>query len=120
MGVVCGSIYDITDSVPRHAMTGFRSNTPSGGAHRRKYQSTVFAEPAIWAHWHRVQQSEFLTPTEVAAILKISTDSVIRKFETFPGVLDIGAKETRFSRRHRVLRIPRESLERYIVSVRVQ
>lgn len=64
--------------------------------------------------------SEFLTAQEVAGILKISTDSVIRKFQDRKGVLDLGAPETRFKRRYRVLRIPRETLDKFIVESRVQ
>lgn len=65
-------------------------------------------------------QTEFLTVQEVAAILKISTDSVIRKFQDRKGVLDLGAPETRFKRWYRVLRIPRETLDKFIVESRVQ
>jgi hypothetical protein len=62
---------------------------------------------------------EYLTAAEVAAILKISTDSVIRKFESRPGVLDLGSSETRFKRRYRVIRIPRQTLERFILESRI-
>jgi hypothetical protein len=64
--------------------------------------------------------SEFLTAAEVAAILKVSTDSVIRWFEKRPGVLSIGNDETRFRRKYKTLRIPREALEGFIVENRVQ
>lgn len=63
---------------------------------------------------------EFLTAAEVAAILKISPESAIRIFEHRKGVIDPGAHETRFKRRYRVLRIPRETLEAFIVENRVQ
>jgi hypothetical protein len=62
--------------------------------------------------------NEYLTSQEVAAILKISTDSVIRKFESLPGVLDLGSSESRFKRRYRVIRIPRQTLERFILGTR--
>ena len=67
-----------------------------------------------------MQISEFLTPSEIAKILKISTDGVIRKFADRPGVVDLGREETRFKRRYRVLRIPREALEKFIIENRIQ
>jgi hypothetical protein len=63
---------------------------------------------------------EYLTSNEVAAILRVSTDSVIRWFAKRPGVLDLGSAESRFTRRYRVLRIPVETLNRFIVENRVQ
>ena len=61
----------------------------------------------------------FYTAREVAAILKISTDSVIRKFSSLPGVIDLGSPEQGKKRQYRVLRIPREALERFILENRV-
>jgi hypothetical protein len=57
---------------------------------------------------------EFLTVREVAAILKTSPDSIIRKFDGRPGVIDLGSPETSRRRRYRELRIPRSTLERFI------
>jgi hypothetical protein len=62
---------------------------------------------------------EYLTSAEVAAVLKVSRDSVIRWFEKRAGVIDLGSGEGRFKRRYRVLRIPREVLESFIVESRV-
>jgi hypothetical protein len=67
-----------------------------------------------------MQKPEYLTPQEVAAILKVSPRQVIRNFQSQPGVIDLGNRETRFKRRYRVLRIPRETLERFIVGCRVR
>lgn len=64
--------------------------------------------------------TEYLTPAEVAKTLKLSTDSVIRRFENRPGVLVLGREESRFKRKYRTLRIPREALEKFIVETRVQ
>ena len=64
--------------------------------------------------------TEYMTPTEVAGILKVSTDTVIRKFQNRPGVLNLGRGESRFKRRYRTLRIPREALEKFIIETRVQ
>jgi hypothetical protein len=65
-------------------------------------------------------QTEYLTAAEVAAILKVSPDHIIKKFERLPGVIDLGSSEKRFKRRYRVLRIPRETLERFLIGSRVQ
>jgi len=62
---------------------------------------------------------EFYTPREVAEILKVSTDTVLRKFSTVPGVIDLGSPENKSKRQYRTLRIPREVLERFIVENRV-
>jgi hypothetical protein len=63
--------------------------------------------------------TEYLTPAEVAAILKVSTDTVIRKFENRPGVLNLGTDESRFKRKYRTLRIPRQVLEQFIHETRI-
>jgi hypothetical protein len=62
---------------------------------------------------------ELLTVREVSEILRISPDSVTRRFQDFPGVIDLGHKETRFGRRYRVLRIPRPVLLRFLHTNRV-
>ena len=61
----------------------------------------------------------FYTPAEVADILKVSTDTVMRKFSGYSGVIDIGTAERGRKRRYRTLRIPKESLERFVVESRV-
>jgi len=63
---------------------------------------------------------EFLTVAEVASHLRVSTDTVIRKFEKVSGVLDLGSEETRSKRRHRVLRIPRSVLNKFIIANGIQ
>jgi hypothetical protein len=63
---------------------------------------------------------EFLTVAEVGTLLKVSTDTIIRKFENRKGVLDLGSGEGRFKRKYRLLRIPRETLEEFIIGARVQ
>jgi hypothetical protein len=67
-----------------------------------------------------LMSKEFLTVHECASLLKVSRDSIIRWFENRPGVLSIGNDETRFKRRYKTLRIPREVLEGFIVENRVQ
>jgi hypothetical protein len=67
-----------------------------------------------------VQQThELLTVREVADILKISPDSVTRKLQNYPGVIDLGQPETRYGKRYRVLRIPRPVLEKFLFESRV-
>jgi hypothetical protein len=61
----------------------------------------------------------FYTPREVAEILKVSTDTVLRKFSTVPGVIDLGSPENMKKRQYRTLRISHEALERFIVENRV-
>ena len=63
--------------------------------------------------------TEYLTPQQVAEELKISTDTVMRRFSKEPGVLDLGTPETCHQRRYRVLRIPRSALDRVIQASRV-
>ena len=58
--------------------------------------------------------TEYFTAEEVAAILKVSPQSVIQKFCDRPGVIDLGSPETRRKRRYRVLRIPLAVLNTYI------
>ncbi|HUB78702.1 MAG TPA: helix-turn-helix domain-containing protein [Bryobacteraceae bacterium] len=66
-----------------------------------------------------MQPIEFLTIKEVAAVLKVSEDTVIRRFGNFPGVIDLSRGEKTFKRRYRLLRIPKEALERFIIENRV-
>ena len=58
---------------------------------------------------------QFYTPADVASILKVSTDTVLRKFSDYPGVIDLGTPESKSKRRYSTLRIPRDVLERFIV-----
>ena len=62
---------------------------------------------------------EYLTPAEVADILKVSLNTVIRRFENVPGVVDLGSEEKMHRRRYRTLRIPRSVLNRFIAENRV-
>jgi hypothetical protein len=64
--------------------------------------------------------AELLTPSEVAAILKVSEDTVVRRFANIGGVIDLGSQETRRKRRYRILRIPRTVLEKFMLENRIQ
>jgi hypothetical protein len=44
-----------------------------------------------------VEIAKLLTVREVAALLKISPDSVTRRFQNLPGAIDLGSPETRVS-----------------------
>jgi hypothetical protein len=57
---------------------------------------------------------ELLSVREVAAMLKLSPGSITRRFENYPGVIDLGSPETRFKRCYKVLRIPRPVLEKFL------
>ncbi len=63
-------------------------------------------------------EQEFFTVVEVAKMLKVSGDTVRRRFENEPGVIDLGAPE-RYKRRYRVLRIPAAVLNRFLHKKRV-
>jgi hypothetical protein len=87
--------------------------TPEGAA------EYLGIDPRTASRSTREGHLSFYTAGEVAAILKISTDSVIRKFSDVPGVIDLGSPEKGKKRQYRVLRIPREALERFIAENRV-
>jgi hypothetical protein len=61
--------------------------------------------------------SELLTVAQVAAVLQCSEDSVIRRFASVKGVIDLGTAETRAKRRYRVLRIPKSVVEAHLVKL---
>ena len=64
--------------------------------------------------------TEYLTPEEIADILRCSVETIRRRFQNRKGVIDLGAPETRFKRRYRVLRIPRHCFEQYLLEIGVQ
>jgi hypothetical protein len=68
---------------------------------------------------HDLEGQRLLTVAEAADFLKISRDSVIRKFHRRPGVLDLGCPEACHKRPYRVLRIPSSVLAAYMEEVRV-
>ncbi len=71
-----------------------------------------------------MQFSEYLTPAEVAAVLKISVKTVIRKFESRRGVLNLGSerklKKKNQREKYSILRIPKEVVGEFISQNRVQ
>ena len=70
---------------------------------------------------------QLLTPTEVGHLLKLSAESVTRRFANMSGVHDLGSEEIvgrhgreRPKRRYRMLRIPRHVLDKYLSETQVQ
>ena len=59
---------------------------------------------------------ELFTVAEVAAFLRVSDDTVYRRFAKMQGVIDIGSPETKKKRRYRVLRIPKTVVEKFLIS----
>jgi hypothetical protein len=66
------------------------------------------------------EYSKYLTPDEVAAILKVSVTTVTRQFGALDGVIDLGSPTSCHKRRKRILRIPRSTLDRYIAERQVR
>jgi len=58
--------------------------------------------------------STLLTVKDVAQIMRCSEDKVIRIFAQMDGVIDLGKPENLSRRRYRVLRIPKQVVERYL------
>ena len=71
-----------------------------------------------------MQFSEYLTPADVAAVLKVSVKTVIRKFENRRGVLNLGSdrkpKKKGKREKYSILRIPKEIVGEFISETRVQ
>jgi hypothetical protein len=61
-----------------------------------------------------MHEMEHLSVPQVATILNVSRDTVIRRFENEPGVIDMGTTEKQHKRRRRILRIPRYVLNRVV------
>ena len=61
--------------------------------------------------------SELLTVTDVATILQVSQETVVRRFAKVKGVIDLGSAESRSKRRYRVLRIPVAVVEGHLAKL---
>lgn len=61
--------------------------------------------------------SELLTVKDVAEILQVSSDTVVRRFSKVKGVIDLGTAESRSKRRYRVLRIPVSVVESHLAKL---
>ncbi len=60
--------------------------------------------------------SDLLTVSEVAEILGVGYDTVVRRFSKVKGVIDLGSPETPKRRRYRVLRIPKSVVEKFLLA----
>lgn len=60
--------------------------------------------------------NELLTVKDVAQIIRCSEDKIIRVFARMDGVIDLGRPENLSRRRYRVLRIPKQVVERYLTT----
>ena len=58
--------------------------------------------------------TNLLTVRDVAQVLQCSEDKVIRLFARVDGVIDLGRPENINRRRYRVLRIPKQIVERHL------
>ena len=58
--------------------------------------------------------SEMVNVAEISAALKISPDTVVRRFGELKGTVNLGTEETRGKRRYRVLRWPKHVIEKEI------
>jgi hypothetical protein len=56
----------------------------------------------------------YLSVTEVARALNVSSDTVIRRFKGLPGVIDLGHAGTRRKRPRHIFRIPQAVLDRFV------
>jgi len=63
---------------------------------------------------------DYLTPQQVAKILNVHLNTVLRRFGECPGVIDLATPPKRGKRPHRMLRIPRGVLDRYLHERRVR
>jgi hypothetical protein len=58
-----------------------------------------------------IYKERHYTPQEVAEILHVSVDTVIRWFRDMPGVIVVGNVETLYKRRKQTMRIPESALQ---------
>ena len=68
------------------------------------------------------EESEYLTPMQVAKILNVTHYTVMRRFSKEPGVIDLTPKDKKKpgTRRKRLLRIPRGVLSRFLDERRIR
>lgn len=59
-------------------------------------------------------ETEYLTPAEVAKMLKVSQKTVLRMFADRPGVVHLGHSSRMNRRRYRLIRIPRSVLTQFL------
>lgn len=62
-------------------------------------------------------QEVMYTPRQIAEMMQVSLDTVNRKLQGFPGVLDWGSGETFSKRKYSILRIPQSVLDKFLKSI---
>ena len=67
-----------------------------------------------------LQTNKYFTVGEIAEILALSDDSVLKQFAGLDGVIDVGTAGGMHRRRKRLLRIPPRTLERYLADKQVK
>ena len=60
-----------------------------------------------------VTQEPHYTPQEVAEILHVKPQTVVRMFRGVSGVIEFGSEETLYKRKRKFMRIPRSVFERF-------
>lgn len=74
--------------------------------------SEIVWRPQVLGSMKSVEQ--YLTVSQIAEILGCSYDTASRRFESLPGVIDLGSAEKRHKRRYRLLRVSRSTFEKYL------
>jgi len=67
-----------------------------------------------------LQTNKYFTVGEIAEILALSDDSVLKQFAGLDGVIDVGTAGGMHRRRKRLLRIPPRTLELYLADKQVK
>lgn len=93
-------------------MTRNRSFGPPAAAPLRGTQEWP-GGPLAAAHSPDLAEEQHYTPAQVAAILNVSVDTVIRWFRKTPGVIAVGNEETLYKRRKQTIRIPQSVLAQW-------
>jgi hypothetical protein len=75
------------------ANDGPRIGTPKGYGGWREIPGSRSAKTNHAGNLQQLISTEYLTAEQATAILKVSTKTIIRKFEKRPGVIDLGNGE---------------------------
>lgn len=67
-----------------------------------------------------IEHQKYLTVRQVASLLSVSDDTVLKQFAALEGVINIGTQEQMHKRRKQVLRIPSATLQRFLMNKQVK
>ncbi len=95
------------------------SGDPQASADARPHPEVSAAHSEQLFDLQAGADDEHYTPAELAQKLKVSTDTILRKFADYPGVIDLGTPEKGRKRRYRVIRIPHSVLEKFLIEMQV-